>query len=62
MMSEKRGTGREERRCLICGQNAGEHKLCERCRESLSLCDVENWVARKLRCEKCGAPAANAFK
>ncbi len=53
---------REERGCLVCGRDACGRALCERCRESLALCDVEDLVSRKIRDKKCAGYDANAFK
>ena len=61
-MKDKRETGPDEKSGLICGQNAGGRAVCDRCRESLALCDIENLVSRKIRGEKNRAAAANAFK
>ena len=44
MDREKREHGE---RCMICGEESGGRKVCERCRESLALCDIENFVLRK---------------
>lgn len=37
----------EETRCIVCGRTLKEGHLCDCCKESLALCDVEDYVARK---------------
>ena len=59
-MPNEENTEREDR-CMICGK-PGAHKICDCCRECLALCDIEDLLIRKIRSEKCGAHAANAFK
>ena len=54
---------REEARCVICkGPAEAGKKICECCRESLALCDMENYLARKTAGKICGTDGANAFK
>lgn len=53
---------KNEASCLICGAESGERRLCECCRESFALCDIENLIFRKLQSEKIGISGANAFK
>ena len=48
--------------CIVCGQAAHSGHLCDCCRESLALCDVENYVARKTEGKICRPARANAFK
>ena len=52
----------EELRCLICGAKTFEGKICDCCKESLALCDIENLVSRKEHGENCAVRRANAFK
>ena len=59
MDREKREHGE---RCMIYGEESGGRKVCERCRESLALCDIENFVLRKTLRKKSDADTANAFK
>lgn len=49
--------------CIVCGATAqrGE-RLCEVCRESLSLCDVEHYLLKKTASKNCTLRGANAFK
>lgn len=56
-----------ERRCAVCGGAAEEGALCECCRESFALCDMEEYPRRKKRrtemlAEICAPSCANAFK
>ena len=44
-------------RCVVCGADAAGSALCERCRESLRLCDAENYAARKIAAENARAAA-----
>lgn len=53
-MEEKEGEG--EARCVVCGAEAAS-ALCERCRESLRLCDAENYAARKIAAKNARAAA-----
>lgn len=39
--------------CIVCGQETHSGLLCDCCRESLALCDVENYVARKTEGKIC---------
>ncbi len=48
--------------CIVCGQETRSGQLCDCCRESLALCDVENYIARKTEGEICRPARANAFK
>lgn len=34
--------------CIVCGRESDGARLCERCRESLRLCEAENYVMRKM--------------
>lgn len=52
----------KEGRCLICGTKTAGRKICECCRESLALCDIENLISRKEKGENCLLCRANAFK
>ena len=36
----QKGEDERESRCVVCGERAGAAGLCERCRESLHLCDA----------------------
>lgn len=45
----QKGEDERESRCVVCGERAGAAGLCERCRESLHLCDAENYARRKIR-------------
>lgn len=49
-------------RCVVCGREVRAGQLCERCRESLALCDVEDYVVRKTSAKNCRPARANAFK
>lgn len=60
-MRKESETKREER-CMVCGGRAGEKRICDCCRESLALCDIENLLAKKPHGENLRPPAANAFK
>ena len=46
--------------CAVCGART-ENLLCECCRESFALCDMEDYLACR-RAENCAAEASNAFK
>lgn len=48
--------------CIVCGRETEKGGLCDRCLESLSLCDVDTYVARKRAAEICSTARANAFK
>lgn len=48
--------------CIVCGQETHSGHLCDCCRESLALCDVENYIARKTEGKICRPARANAFK
>ena len=45
----------KECRCAVCGRRIREGALCECCKESLALCDVEEYAARKMAAKFCGA-------
>ncbi len=48
---------------MICkGPAEPGKKICECCLESLVLCDMENYLARKTAGKICGANGSNAFK
>lgn len=54
---------REEGKCMICkGPAEPGKKICECCLESLALCDMENYLARKTVGKIYGANGSNAFK
>lgn len=40
-MSEK------DNRCKVCGKKLEKGKICECCRESFMLCDIEDYIERK---------------
>ena len=40
-MSEK------DNRCMVCGKKLEKGKICECCRESFMLCDIEDYIERK---------------
>ncbi len=53
----------EGARCLVCNAPTERgRKLCDCCRESFALCDLENYIARKAARKIYGAGGANAFK
>ncbi len=52
---------REEGICFVCGARA-RGGLCDCCRESLALCDMENYITRKSARGNYADSAANAFK
>ena len=43
----------KDRRCAVCGRHIREGALCECCKESLALCDVEEYAARKMAAKFC---------
>ena len=45
MPKEEKG---EEVSCIVCGGRSDRTGLCERCQESLQLCEAENYVKRKM--------------
>lgn len=47
--------------CMICGSPVAKGKLCECCRESLALCDIEDYAVKKTQRENCSG-GENAFK
>ncbi len=49
-------------RCVVCGVRTEGGRLCECCRESLALCDIENYLARKTERKFSAEPGTNAFK
>lgn len=44
----------KEKCCMICGKRLEKGKLCECCRESLILCDIEDYLERKATGKFCG--------
>ncbi len=55
-------TKKEQPRCAVCGGYADVREggaLCECCRESLALCDMENYLVRKAAC-RAGAGVRRA--
>lgn len=59
MKQEERG----QERCAVCGAPVRGERLCECCRESFALCDMEEYPRRKKwRAEICAPSRANAFK
>lgn len=61
-MEERKVPFPQRPHCIVCGQETRSGHLCECCRESLALCDVENYVARKTEGKICRPGRANAFK
>ncbi len=50
-------------RCMICGNQVKRgKKLCDCCSESLILCDMDNYVAKKEKDKIYLVRSANAFK
>ena len=43
--------------CVVCGADVADSALCERCCESLRLCDAENYAARKIAAKNTRAAA-----
>lgn len=61
-MKIEKNTGAEPR-CIVCGRKTySGGGLCDCCRESLALCDVENYVARKTERKIYRGGGLNAFK
>ena len=36
-----------EKFCLVCGERSEKGNLCECCRESLALIDIDNFITQK---------------
>lgn len=53
----QKGEDERESRCVVCGERAGAAGLCERCRESLHLCDAESYARRKIRAKNARTAA-----
>lgn len=62
MMEQREIVHTAKTHCIVCGQETHSGLLCDCCRESLALCDVENYVARKTEGKICRPARANAFK
>ena len=52
----------QKTRCVVCGMPLRGGCLCDCCRESFALCDIEEYARRKACGKNCPAAAANAFK
>ena len=48
--------------CVICGSPIREGSLCDCCKDSLALCDIEDYPQRKAGGKICSGVAAYAFK
>ena len=48
--------------CVICGSPVTEGMLCDCCKDSLMLCDIEDYPQRKAVGKICLHAGGNAFK
>ena len=50
-----------EKFCLVCGERSEKGNLCECCRESLALIDIDNFITQKNKGIFFGNGVSNAF-